>query len=127
MKLKKQEIKDLQKAEKEKYVQALLDLRDTKIYEGKTPDASKKPAVFWGIDYNHVWSRDVFDYETFFPLSEVEFCGHKFPAPAQPDVYLTHVYRDYMTLPSSLSYHFDLKSFSIEEMIDIRKYAKGEL
>ena len=126
-KIKKLAYHKVRESEKEKYVQTLLDLRDAKIYEGKIPDASQKPAIFWGIDYNHLWSRSVFDYETFFPLSEVEFCGHKFPAPAKPDVYLTHVYRDYMALPSSLSYHFDLRVFSVEEMIDVRKYAKGEL
>ncbi len=126
-KIKKRAYHKIRKSEKEKYIQYLLELRDTKIYEGKTVDVSQKPTLFWGIDYNHLWGRGVFDYETFFPLSEIEFCGHKFPAPAQPDIYLTHVYRDYMTLPSSFSYHFDFKQFSIEELIAIKKYAKGEL
>ncbi len=125
--IKKHSYHKVRESEKEKYLQSLLEIRNTKIYEGKIPDPSQKPSIFWGIDYNHIWGRCVFDYETFFPLSEVEFCGHKFPAPAQPDAYLTHVYRDYMVLPSSVTYHFDLKSFSIEEMIAIRKYAKGEL
>ena len=125
--IKKYAYHKVRKSDKEKYLQSLLEIRNTKIYEGKIPNASQKPALFWGIDYNHTWGRCVFDYETFFPLSEVEFCGHKFPAPAQPDVYLIHVYRDYMILPSSTSYHFDLKSFSIEEMIALKKYAKGEL
>ena len=113
--------------EQQKYVESLLKIRDEKICDGKTPDASKKPAVFWGIDFNHTSGRWVHDYETMFPLSEVEFCGHKFPAPADVDLYLTSVYRDYMTLPSSLHYHTDLKSFSVEEIMAIKKYVKGEL
>ena len=128
-KIKKATYHKVKKTEEEKlkYRQNLLHIRDTKIYEGKTPDASKKPAIFWGIDFNHTWPRCVFDYETFFPLSEVEFCGHKLPAPAQTDMYLTYVYRDYMSLPKSLHYHFDMNSFSLEEMVTLKKYAKGEI
>ena len=115
------------KEEQQKYRESFLKIRDTKIYEGKTPDVSEKPALFWGIDFNHTWPRGVFDYETMFPLSEVEFCGHKFPAPANVDLYLTTVYRDYMSLPSSLHYHTDLSQISVEEIMSIKKYAKGEL
>jgi len=35
-----------------------------------------------------------------FPLSEVEFEGHKFYAPGNPDAYLKNIYGDYMKLPS---------------------------
>ena len=112
-------------SENSKYIQHLLKIRDTKIYEGKTPDVSKKPAVFWGIDFNHTTPRQVFDYETMFPLSEVEFCGHKFPAPADIDLYLTTVFRDYMALPSSLHYHFDLNQFSVEDITAIKKYVNS--
>ena len=104
-----------------------LAIRDKHIYQNQKPNAKDKPALFWGIDYYHQCPRSVFDYETFFPLSEVEFCGHKFPAPANPDIYLTYVYKDYMALPSSLHYHFDLTQISIDEAIALKKYAKGEL
>ncbi|MBR5643788.1 MAG: LicD family protein [Salinivirgaceae bacterium] len=34
-----------------------------------------------------------------FPLSEVEFEGHKFYAPGNPDAYLKNIYGDYMKMP----------------------------
>ncbi len=112
--------------EKAQYTKELLSVRDKYIYENKKPDLSKNPAIFWGIDYNHLWPRCVFDYETIFPLSEIEFEGRKFPCPAQTDIYLTTVYRDYMSLPSSLHYHFDLNKIDLDELITLKKYAKGE-
>ena len=112
--------------EKLQYAKELLNIRDKYIYENKKPDLSKHPAIFWGIDYNHLWPRCVFDYETMFPLSEIEFEGHKFPCPAQTDIYLTTVYRDYMSLPSVLHYHFDLNKIDLDELITLKKYAKGE-
>ena len=111
-------------SEKTKYWNNLLKVRDTKICEGKTPDISKKPAVFLGIDYDHTSPMGVFDYETMFPLSEIEFCGRKFPAPADVDFYLMTVYHDYMSLPKSLHYHFDLKHVPVSEMVALKKYAE---
>ena len=111
-------------SEKTKYWKNLLKVRDDKIYEGKTPDVSKKPAVFLGVDYDYTSSKCVFDFETMFPLSEIEFCGHKFPAPANIDLYLMTVYHDYMALPKSLHYHFDLSRVSVSEMVALKKYAE---
>ena len=65
-----------------------------------------------------------FDYEEFFPLSEIEFCGHKFSAPADVDLHLTTIYKDYMSLPQSLQYHTDLSQISIEEIMQLKKYVK---
>jgi lipopolysaccharide cholinephosphotransferase len=128
-KIKKQHHQKAPKSEqeKQKFRNRFLSIRDKYIYEGKTPDVSQKPALFWGIDYYHKMPRCVFDYETFFPLSEIEFCGHKFPAPADVDLYLTTVYRDYMSLPSSIKYHTDVSSFPLNRVLELKKYAKGEL
>jgi lipopolysaccharide cholinephosphotransferase len=38
-------------------------------------------------------------FETVFPVKPIVFEGHEFPAPNNPDRYLTAVYGDYMTLP----------------------------
>lgn len=115
------------KTPKQAWFNRFLEIRDKEIYQGKTPNLNQKPALFWGMEFNHTWGRCVFDYETFFPLSEVEFCGYKIPAPADIDLYLTSVYRDYMSLPQSLHYHADLSQISVEEIMLIKKYAKGEL
>lgn len=37
--------------------------------------------------------------DAIFPISEIEFEGEKFSAPANPDAYLRDLYRDYMQLP----------------------------
>lgn len=49
-------------------------------------------------------NRVTYGYPTllseFFPLGEIEFEGHKFPAPKNPDARLRDLYGDYMKIPS---------------------------
>lgn len=52
----------------------------------------------WGhcygwLSYNHIAESDIF------PLSEIEFEGHKVLAPNNPDAYLTALFGDYMQIP----------------------------
>ncbi|NLY15913.1 MAG: LicD family protein [Gammaproteobacteria bacterium] len=42
---------------------------------------------------------EVFNKASMLPFSEVEFEGHFFPAPLDPDFYLKNTYGDYMSLP----------------------------
>lgn len=125
-KIQKQCLNKTPKNEQEKhaFLAEYADLRDKFIYNGKTPDIKDKPSLFLGMEFYNTLGRWVLDYETFFPLTEIEFCGHKFPAPADIDLYLTSLYRDYMSLPQSLQYHADLSQISIEEMMQIKKYVK---
>lgn len=44
--------------------------------------------------------KGMFRREIFFPVSEGEFEGTKVKLPARPDLYLTHIFGDYMTIPS---------------------------
>ena len=37
--------------------------------------------------------------DSIFPVKEIDFEGEKFLGPANPDAYLTDLYRDYMQLP----------------------------
>lgn len=50
-----------------------------------------------------VWStygcKEVFKKTDLYPLSEIMFCGKKFYAPKDPNLYLTQIYGDYMQLP----------------------------
>ncbi len=110
--------------EKQAFLKEFAEMRDKFIYEGKVPNPKDKPSLFFGMAFDHIWGRWAFDYEEFFPLSEIEFCGHKFSAPADVDLHLTSLYRDYMSLPQSLQYHTDLSQISIEEIMQIKKYVK---
>lgn len=52
----------------------------------------------WGhtygwLSYNHISENDIF------PLSEIDFEGHKVLAPHNPDAYLTALFGDYMQIP----------------------------
>lgn len=44
--------------------------------------------------YGNSYSKD-----SVYPLTSISFEGHTFPAPANPDQYLTSIYGDYMKLP----------------------------
>lgn len=50
-----------------------------------------------------VWAiygcKEVFKKTDIYPLSEISFCGKKFYAPKEPDLYLKQIYGDYMQLP----------------------------
>lgn len=48
--------------------------------------------------YGAYWISNVTP-EMIFPLSEIEFEGYMFKAPNDPDVFLTHMFGDYMQLP----------------------------
>ena len=48
---------------------------------------------------------DFFTYEEVFPLKEIRFEDTWFPAPFNCDAYLTHLYGDYMQLPSVEELH----------------------
>ena len=51
------------------------------------------------IDPHFSWCRAIHRKQNIFPLSEVEFEGRRFPAPSQPDAYLTTLYGDWRQLP----------------------------
>ncbi len=65
-------------------------------------DKTMQPSIFWGIDFPHSWKNRVYDWEKIFPLSEIDFEGYKFKAPADPDFVLKNVYGDYMKLPKDV-------------------------
>lgn len=48
-----------------------------------------------------------------FPLSEVEFEGHRFPAPGNPDAYLRRIYGDYTAIPPADKIHTHAMSIQL--------------
>ena len=68
------------------------------------PQAENCPVLFYGIDYPHPHDMIVFNYDTIFPLKEIEFEGIKCMAPNNISRYLFPLYGDYNTLPSKPYY-----------------------
>jgi lipopolysaccharide cholinephosphotransferase len=59
-----------------------------------------------GKEFNY-FPRRFISPEKLFPLAKVKFCDAYFPAPANPDYYLTRFYGDYMKIPENKSGHYD--------------------
>ena len=60
---------------------------------------NKNSSLVWGVDFAHIWSQWCWNYNTIYPLSEVDFEGIKFNAPNNCDEYLTQVFGNYMDYP----------------------------
>lgn len=53
----------------------------------------------YAIDFFTLMRNKRVNPKTIFPLSEIEFEGHKFLCPGNYDAYLTNIYGDYMQIP----------------------------
>ena len=63
------------------------------------PVKDKNPAIFMAIDFPHKWKNKVYDWETIFPLTNIQFEDCQFPAPANVDKVLSGIYGNYMRIP----------------------------
>lgn len=98
-----------------------------KILNNQMPAPEKsKPDIFPGCEFLHdAQFSIVLPYETIFPLKTIEFCGYKFYAPHDPDIYLTAAYGDYMTYPSYIdNIHTDIHKMPLEHILAIKEYIK---
>lgn len=98
-----------------------------KILQDKQPAPENlKPDVFPGCEFLHGPKYNFFyDYETIFPLKTIEFCGYKFYAPHDPDIYLTAAYGDYMSYPAYIdNIHTDIHKMPLEHILAIKEYIK---
>ncbi len=68
-----------------------LLLKSTNSFLGK-----RKKNRSYGV---YAISKHLFSHDEIFPLSEIEFEGHKFMAPADVDRHLRNIYGEYMKVP----------------------------
>ena len=84
-----------------------------------------KPTIFYGIEFFHqAHLYNAFDYDTIFPLKEIEFEGEKFPTVAKPKEYLTEIYSNWQQIPPKLYAH--TVQISEEEQALLHNYVHGE-
>lgn len=72
-----------------------------KLQENKECLEENCPALFWGINYPHTWKNRVYDWESIFPLKNLQFEDAELPVPNEYDFVLTNIYGDYMQPPSN--------------------------
>lgn len=67
------------------------------------------------IGYRYIFPQ-LYKYKDIFPLSEIEFEGHKFPCPNNPDAILRELYGDtYMELPPEKDRVWHAKEIKLNE------------
>lgn len=89
----------------------VLFLRINKILNLFLKKSNKKSIV--GYRY---WFNNMYNYKDIFPLSEIEFEGHKFPCPNNADSYLKELYGNtYMELPPKEARIWHAKEIRLNE------------
>lgn len=71
------------------------------------------PGVEGSYGYNgtNMLELMIFDANDFFPLSEIKFGNHLYPAPRNSDKYMADVYGDYMHIPKIMRTHSRADTF----------------
>lgn len=89
------------------------------------PIPDVKPMLMYGPEYLHATVKYwAYDYDMVFPLRPIQFEGHTFLGPNDPDLCLTLHYGDYMRLPTSLHMHTNLDQMPMEEILAIKKFIR---
>lgn len=99
--------------------------QQTLEFVGNAQGASPQ-MVFRGIEFLMQRECNIFDYDMFFPLKTMTFEGYKFPVLNKPELYLTYIYRDYMSLPNKISVHNDSSTFNLRNILALEEYIKAE-
>ena len=102
-------------------------IRDEVVLEGKTPDYENGD-IFEAIDWQTFPERAAgffhkrpFRREYIFPLGEIEFCGHKFPAPNNVDAWLTTRFGDWHAFKPEFNRH-NGAAFTWEELQQLKQF-----
>ncbi len=107
----------------EEFFEKIIQSRNETISNLKPNNKITKPTIFYGLEYYHsTHLYNAFDYDTIFPLQDIEFEDEMFPSVAKPDLYLTYTFGDYMQLPKILHIHTNMKKMPIDNIIKIKKY-----
>ena len=115
-------LKNLKKLGKDNYRKSFIKLRDDNVLYLSTNEKIN-PTIFYGMEYFHdMHDYIAFDYETIFPLKKISFEGQEFPCVNKPDIYLTYLYKDYMSLPSKIKPHNEISKMNIEEIINLKEF-----
>ena len=95
------------------------DMENGDIFEGV--DWQLFPDRILGRYHDAIWR-----HEYILPFGEIEFCGHKFMAPNNPDAWLTTRYGDWRALRPEFSRHTSLH-FSYEELETVKDFIDGKI
>lgn len=111
--------------------QNYCQIRDDIIMNDIAPDYEHGD-IFEGIDWQTFPERigrffhaNPFHHEWIFPLGQIEFCGHMFPAPNNVDAVLTTRFGDWGTLRPDFARH-NGNPFSYQELESVRKFIGTE-
>jgi len=103
------------------------EIRNDLIMHGQSPDLENGD-IFEGIDWQtypermaHFFHDKPFRHEWIFPLGEITFCGHKFPAPNNVDAVLTTRFGDWSEFKPDFARHNGVP-FTYEELEIVRKF-----
>ena len=107
-------------SDKDEYTDVFEKYQNEMLIKNIQPNNGK--SVFIGSDYRQGTPFLVFDYESMFPLTTVEFEGEKFPAPCDWNKHLTFLYRDYMVYPQTLDVHTNIASLSLADILSIKDF-----
>ena len=103
------------KNDNDKLKRRFSDVINKEVLKGNIVDESIHPTVFDSIDFPHS-NHEIVDYETIFPLKEIEYEGYKFPCPNDVEKVLKIKFGDYMTMPKNC---YPRHSYSGDTKVDV--------
>ena len=103
-----------------KHHELINQIQTEQFLDNKYVDKSSYPSLFWGMEHLHAHNNWFNDYEDIFPLKTVNFCGHNFLAPNQPEKVLSYIYGNYMYWPNHINAHYSHNIASLYDYNDIK-------